>query len=144
MIITGYGICAVISVLVTMIMALRSYDHIDSYDWTITILLPFLIISYWLKAQVSEEEASLVLFVFIELMTSLLLAVVLFSMLHGIGIRVRLWTKAIVYGAIGLTLFPIGRIFANRVGTGSVEITDTGDGYVSRMTGIYSVVNEAV
>ena len=50
MIITGYGICAVISVLVTMIMALRSYDHIDSYDWTITILLPFLIIAYWLKA----------------------------------------------------------------------------------------------
>ncbi|MBQ3279953.1 MAG: HD domain-containing protein [Clostridia bacterium] len=138
MIITGYGICAVISVLVTMIMALRSYDHIDSYDWTITILLPFLIIAYWLKAQVSEEEASLVLFVFIELMTSLLLAVVLFSMLHGIGIRVRLWTKAIVYGAIGLTLFPIGRIFANRVGTGSVEITDTGDGYVSRMTGIFN------
>ena len=85
MISTGYGICVVISVLLTLIMALRSYDHIDSYDWSVSLLLPFLIIGYWLKAQVSSAEAQLVLFGFIQLTTALLLAIMLFSLLFRVG-----------------------------------------------------------
>ena len=138
MITTAYGICVVISILVTLIMALRSYDHIDSYDWSMTLLLPFLIMAYWLKAQVSSTEANLVLFTFIELMNSLLLAVILFSMFHSIGIRVRLWAKAIVYGAVAGLMFPIWQIFNNRLGTGIIEVTDTGDGFASRMTGSFN------
>ena len=139
MITTGYGICVVISVLMTMIMALRSYDHIDSYDWTLTILLPFLIMAYWMKAQVSETEANLVLFSFIMMTTSLLLAVMLFSTLHNAGFRVRPAAKVVVYGGVGALLFPIWQVFNNRFGAGSIEITDTGDGFISRMTGIYNV-----
>lgn len=86
MITTGYGICVVIAILATLIMALRNYDHINSNDWSVALLLPFLIIAYWLKAQISTAEAGLVLFVFIELMTSLLLAVILFSMLRSSGV----------------------------------------------------------
>ena len=138
MITTGYGICVVISILMTMIMALRSYDHIDSYDWTLTILLPFLIMAYWLKAQVSAAEASLVLFSFIAMTTSLLLAVMLFSALHGAGFRVTRPVKVLVYGAVALLLFPIWQIFNNRFGAGIIEVTDTGEGYISRMTGIYN------
>ena len=100
MITTGYGICVVISVIATLIMALRNYDHIDSNDWSVTLILPFLILAYWLKAQVSTAEAELVLFVFIELMTSLLLAVILFSMLRSVGVQVPVLIKAIVYGAV--------------------------------------------
>lgn len=137
MIITGYGICVVISVLMTLIMALRSYDHIDSYDWTISLFLPFLIIGYWLKAQVSSPEANLVLFCFIELMTSLTMAIMLFSILHRIGIRVRLWIKGIVYGCVAfLLVLQVRWIISNGYGTRFIEITDTGEGYASRMTGI--------
>ncbi len=107
MISTGYGICVVISVLLTLIMALRSYDHIDSYDWSVSLLLPFLIIGYWLKAQVSSAEAQLVLFGFIQLTTALLLAIMLFSLLSSCGLRVRLWIKAAVYGVVALLLLPI-------------------------------------
>ena len=89
MITTGYGICVVIAVLATLIMALRNYDHINIDEWSVSLLLPLLIMAYWLKVQVSTAEAGLVLFAFIELMTSLMMAVILFSMLHSIGVRVR-------------------------------------------------------
>ena len=138
MITTGYGICIVISIFMAMIMAVRSYDHIDSYDWTLTILLPFLIMAYWMKAQVSATEANLILFSFIAMTTSLLLAVMLFSALHGAGFRVPRPVKGVVYGAVALLLFPIWQIFNNRFGAGIIEITDTGEEYVSRMTGIYN------
>ena len=136
MIITGYGVCAVIAVLMTLLMSLRNYDHIDRYDWSITLLLPFLIIAYWLKTQVSSAEANAALFAFIELMTSLLLAIILFSMLHNTGIQVRLWMKAIVYGAVAVLLFPIWKIFNNQINT-----TDTGDGSLSRMTRFSMLLN---
>ena len=137
MITTGYGICVVIAVLVTLIMALRSYDHIDSCEWSVMLLLPFLTMAYWLKAQVSSPEANLVLFAVIELMTSLLLAVILFSMLRAIGVRVRPWIKAIVYGAVAGLLFPVWQLFNS--GTDIVEVTDTGDGYASRLVGSFNV-----
>ena len=113
MITTGYGICVVVSTLATLIMALRNYDNIDRYNWSVVILLPFLIIAYWLKAQISEAEASLVLFAFIELMTSLLLSVIMFSMLHSAGIRIRVWGKALIYGTVTILLFPIWRSKGN-------------------------------
>ena len=138
MITTGYGICVVIAVLATLIMALRDYDHIGINDWSVALLLPILIMAHWLKVQVSTAEAGLVLFAFIELMTSMMLAVMLFSMLHGIGARVRLWAKAVVYGAVAALLFPIWEIFNKRFDTGIIEITDTGDGYVSRMIGVFN------
>ena len=136
MITTGYGICVVIAVLATLIMALRNYDHIDIDDWSVTLLLPLLITAFWLKVQVSTAEAGLVLFAFIELMTSLMMAVVLFSMLHNIGVQVRPWVKAVVYGSVAALLFPIWGIFNNRFGPEMIEIIDTGDGYASRMTGV--------
>ena len=139
MISTGYGICVVIAVVMTMIMALRNYDHIDSYDWSTALLLPVLIIAYWLKAQVSTAEANLVLIVFIEMVTSLLLAVVLFSMLHSIGVQVRPWIKAIIYGAVAALLFPVWQIFNNGNATEFVEMTDSGNGYTFRLTGSYNV-----
>ena len=137
MITTGYGICVVIAVLATLIMALRNYDHIDSLEWSVVLLLPLLIMAYWLKAQVSTAEAGLVLFAFVEMMTSLLLAVILFSMLHSIGVQVRVWMKAVVYGAVVALLFPIWEVFNNRLSTEMIEVTETGEGYVFRMTGGY-------
>ena len=136
MITTGYGICVVIAVLATLIMALRNYDHIDINEWSVALLLPLLIMAFWLKVQVSAAEAGLVLFAFIELMTSLMMAVILFSMLHSAGVQVRPWVKAVVYGSVAALLFPIWGIINNRFGPEMIEIIDTGDGYASRMTGV--------
>ncbi len=136
MITTGYGICVVIAVLATLMMALRNYDHIDINEWSVALLLPLLITAFWLKVRISTPEAGLVLFALIELMTSLMMAVILFSMFHSAGVRVRPWVKAVVYGSVAALLFPIWGIFNNRFGPDMIEIIDTGDGYVSRMTGV--------
>ena len=139
MMITGSGICLVISVLATMIMALKSYEHIDSYDGAVSLLLPFLIMAYWLKIQVSSPEAALVLIALIEIAASLLLAVTLFSMLRSIGVRVRTWIKAIVYGVVTVLLFPVWRVFHLGKSAEYVEIINSGDGYASRLVGSYHV-----
>ena len=138
MIVTGYGICLVISIMATMIMALRSYDRIDSYDGAVSLLLPFLIMAYWLKTQVSSPEAALVLIVCIGTAASLLLAVILFSMLRAIGFRTPLWMKGIVYGAVAFLMFPIWQAFHNGESAAHVEVIDTGDGFASRITGRFS------
>lgn len=138
MITTGYGICVVISVLLTLIMALRNYDHIDSHDWSISMLLPFLVIAYWVKALVSTPETVLLLISMIGLATSILLSAILFSLFQKLGIRVYIWIKAVVYALIGALLFPMWQLFRNGYGTAFIRITDTGDGYASRMTGVYN------
>ena len=107
MITTGSGICLVISVLVTIFIVLKRHGHVDSYDGASAVLLPFLILAYWLKAQVSAPESALLIIAFIEMATCLLLAVTMFSMLRSIGIMPRLWAKAVVYGAVAALLFPL-------------------------------------
>ena len=135
MVTAGFGICLVISVLATLLFALRNDDRVNSYDWSISLLLPFIIMGYWLKTQTTSQEAALVLFVFINLGTTVLLAVILFSLLRHLGIPVNPWLKFLVYIAAFAQLFPIWATFRKGVPDGMVQITDTGDGYATRMLG---------
>ena len=135
MVTAGFGICLVISVLATLLFALRNDDRVNSYDWSISLLLPFIILGYWLKTQTASQEAALVLFVFINLGTTVLLAVILFSLLRHLAIPVNPWLKFLVYIAAFAQLFPIWATFRRGVPEGMVQITDTGDGYATRMVG---------
>ena len=135
MVTTGFGICLTVAVLATLMTALRKDEHIDSYDWSMALLLPFLIMGYWLKTQVASQEASLVLFAFINLGSTVLLAVILFSMLYRLKISVSPWLKVIVYGACFAQLLPVWMLFRRGVPDDLIQITDTGDGYATRMTG---------
>ena len=135
MVTAGFGICLVISVLATLLFALRNDDRVNSYDWSISLLLPFIIMGYWLKTQTTSQEAVLVLFVFINLGTTVLLAVILFSLLRHLGIPVNPWLKFLVYIAAFAQLFPIWATFRKGVPDGMIQITDTGDGYATRMLG---------
>ncbi len=135
MVTAGFGICLVISVLATLLFALRNDDRVNSYDWSISLLLPFIIMGYWLKTQTASQEAALVLFVFINLGTTVLLAVILFSLLRHLAIPVNPWLKFFVYIAAFAQLFPIWATFRRGVPEGMVQITDTGDGYATRMVG---------
>ena len=135
MVTVGFGVCLVISVLGTLLFALRGDDRVSSYDWSILLLLPFIIMGYWLKTQTASQEAALVLFVFINLGSTVLLAVIFFSMLRHLGFPVHPWTKLVVYIAAFTQLVPVWLIL--RVGTPEeiIQITDTGDGYATRMSG---------
>ncbi|MBQ1490765.1 MAG: HD domain-containing protein [Blautia sp.] len=135
MVTVGFGVCLVISVLGTLLFALRGDDRVSSYDWSILLLLPLIIMGYWLKTQTASREAALVLFVFINLGSTVLLAVIFFSMLRHLGFPVHPWTKLVVYIAAFTQLVPVWLIL--RVGTPEeiIQITDTGDGYATRMSG---------
>lgn len=127
MITIGYGVCVLVSILATLAMALRNYDHIDSYDWSVFLLLPFLIMAYWLRAQVSSSEASALLSGFISMISSLLLAIILFSMLHLLGYRPRVWLKAVVYGVVALQLFFVRDGLSGGNGSGLAALLGTGE-----------------
>ena len=135
MVTAGFGICLVISILATLMIALKSDDRVNGYDWSIAILLPFLIMGYWLKTQVGSQEASLVLFVFINLSSTVLLAVILFSVLRHLAITVSSWLKLIVYIAAFAQLFPVWMTFSRGLPDDMIQITDTGYGYATRMVG---------
>ena len=135
MVTAGFGVCLVISVLATLLFALRNDDHVNSYDWSISLLLPFIIMGYWLKTQTSSQEAALVLFVFINIGTTVLLAIMLFSLLRHLEIPVSPWLKFIVYAAAFTQLFPVWMTLRRGVPDGMIQITDTGDGYSTRMRG---------
>ena len=135
MVTVGFGVCLVISIMATLLIAMRSDDHVNGYDWSILILLPFLIMGYWLKTQTASQEAALVLFVFINLSSTVLLAVILFSTLRHLAIPVSPWLKFTVYGAAFAQLFPVWMTFRQGLPDDMIQITDTGDGYATRMVG---------
>ena len=56
MITSFYGILLIISVLIVIFMAQKNYENIDIYYWTIVILVPVVILGYWLKTRVSTVE----------------------------------------------------------------------------------------
>ena len=135
MVTTGFGICLVISVLATLLFALRNDDRVSSYDWSISLLLPFIIMGYWLKTQTASQEAALVLFVFINLASTVLLAIILFSLLRHLEISVSPWIKSIVYVAAFIQLFPVWMTFNNGMPEDMIQIRDTGYGFSTRMLG---------
>lgn len=135
MVIAGFGVCLVISVLTTLMIGLRNEGRVNSSDWSISLLLPLLIMGYWLKAQVATQEAALVLFVFINLSSTVLLAVILFSMLRHLSIPVSRWLKVVVFIAAFAQLFPVWLTFQGGLPDDLIQITDTGYGYSTRMTG---------
>ena len=135
MVTVGFGVCLVISILATLLIAMRSEDRVNGYDWSISLLLPFLIMGYWLKTQTASQEASLVLFVFINLATTVLLAIILFSMFRHLSIPVNPWLKFFAYAAAFAQLLPIWVTFRQGMPDGVIQITDTGDGYATRMAG---------
>lgn len=135
MVTAGFGVCLVISILATLWFALRNDDRVNIHDWSIALLLPFIIMGYWLKTQTASQEAALVLFVFINLATTILLAIILFSMLRHLGTPVNPWLKFIVCISSFTQLVPVWTTFREGVPDDMIQITDTGDGYATRMVG---------
>ena len=63
----GFGICLLISIALFIYMGQKNYDNIDIYSWTLVVLIPIIILAYWLKTQASTPETAKYLFCFIYL-----------------------------------------------------------------------------
>ena len=135
MVTIGFGICLCVSIVATLLIALRRDEQIDSYDWSIALLIPFIILGYWLKTQIATQEAALVLFAFINLTTTVMLAIILFAMLNRLRISISPWLKTLVYAASFAQLLPVWDTLRRGIPEDLIQITDTGDGYATRMVG---------
>lgn len=134
MISTLYGICVIITVVVLIYMAQKNYDNIDIYQWTFIVLIPIIVMAYWLKSRVNTPEAASFLYCFIYLDSTVLIVSVMFSLLHTIGIRIKPWTKIVAYGICFIQLAVVCLCAHDDLYYKSIRIIDTDLGHVTKTT----------
>ena len=53
-----FAILLVISVLIIIYMSMKNYENIDIYYWSIVVMIPLILLGYWLKTQVTTVEGA--------------------------------------------------------------------------------------
>lgn len=99
-----YGVCLFITILMLLNMAQKNYNNIDIYHWTILILIPVVIMAYWLKTMITSPDAAYVLMCFQYLDSTFLAVAVIFYLLHNVGVNVKPWMKISLYGLAAVHL----------------------------------------
>ncbi len=129
-----YGILLIISILVIFFMVQKNYETIDMRYWTIQILIPIVILGYWLKTRVDSAEAARVLFCFIYLDSTVMLSVVVFSILHFMKIEIRAWIKVLAYLLAFAHVLMVWLNFKNTLYYSSITLIYTSGGTATKMT----------
>ncbi|WP_022755134.1 HD domain-containing phosphohydrolase [Butyrivibrio fibrisolvens] len=133
MITSFFGILLVISVLVILYMAQKNYENIDIYYWTLVILVPIVVLGYWLKTRVTTVEGAKLCFCFIYIDSTVLLTAVIFNIMRFMGIAVKSWIKLVAYIVGFVHLFIIWLCFDNDLYYKNVTLIDTGLGTATKM-----------
>lgn len=120
--------------LVPIYMVQKGYDDIDTSYWTIVVLTPVIVMGYWLKAQVASAEAAMGLFYLIELSSTVLLAVLLFSLLRDLGVAVKPWVKGAAYGLAFVQVIIIWLLVRDGTSGNIVQLIATDEGYITRIS----------
>ena len=132
-----YGACLLVSVAVFVYMAQKDYSSIDMNYWTIAILVPIVIMAYWLKTQVTTTEAATILFCFIYLDSTFLIAAALFSMTSTLGLTAKPWMKTVVYIAAFVHIAIVCLCVHNDLYYQTMQLIPTGLGTATKMTSGY-------
>lgn len=130
----GFEICLIISIVVVIHMAGKNYENINIYDWTIVMMVPVVVLGYWLKSQVTTPEAAEMAFCFIYLDSSVMLMVTVFAMLHAFAIEVKAWVKCVGYGLALAHIAVVWCSFGTKLYYASMTVTQTAAGSVTKMT----------
>ncbi len=130
----GFEICLVVSIIVVIHMAARNYENINIYDWTIVLMVPIVVLGYWLKSQVTTPEAAEMAFCFIYLDSSVMLMVTVFAMLHAFAVRVNPWIKFLGYGTALAHIAVVWCSFGTKLYYATMTVTQTAAGSVTKMT----------
>lgn len=131
----AFGVCLVISALCTLWFVSRNYENIDMYYWTVIVLIPIVILGYWLKTQVRTPEAAWMTFCFIYFDSTMLMTVVVFILLRLIEVSVKPWIKLAAYSAAFLHLFAVWTSVYNGMYFRTMEVINSPDGTITKMTG---------
>ena len=133
MITSFFGILLVISVLVILYMAQKNYENIDIYYWTLVIMVPIVVLGYWLKTRVTTVEGAKLCFCFIYIDSTVLLTAVIFNIMRFMGIAVKSWIKLVAYIVAFVHLFIIWLCFDNDLYYKNMTLIDTGLGTATKM-----------
>ena len=120
-----YGICLIVSIAVVVFMAQKNYENIDVQYWSIVIMIPLIILGYWLKTRVTTTEGAMITYCFIYMDSTVLLMVVIFSMLRSLEIHIKPWLKGILYNVAFAHLFLVWVCSNNNLYYESIEIVQT-------------------
>ena len=130
----GFETCLILSIIMIIIMASKNYESINIYDWTIVLLIPVVILGYWLKSRVTTSEGAAMAFCFIYIDSSALLMVTIFSMLHSLGVSVKPWIKLTGYGAAFFHSLIVWISFGTGMFYKTITVTQTAAGSVTKIT----------
>ncbi|MCR5425244.1 MAG: HD domain-containing protein [Lachnospiraceae bacterium] len=128
-----FGILLIISIVVLIYMAQKNYENIDIQYWTLVVLVPLILVGYWLKTRVSTPEGAIITFCYIYLDSTVLLTVVLFCILRFMGITPKPWLKVLAYGAAFGHMLMVWMCIDNNLYYRNMVLIDTGMGIATKM-----------
>jgi len=131
---TAYAICLGISVLAISYIAFKNYENINTYYWTIAVLLPITILGYYLKTRVVSAESIKVIMCYIYLDSTIMPTVVIFSMLSVLGVKIKLWEKFVGYGAAFAHMILIWACLDNDLYYANVDVITSPNGNYTILT----------
>ncbi|MCR5303372.1 MAG: HD domain-containing protein [Lachnospiraceae bacterium] len=134
MVTTAYGICLLISIVVFIYTAGRKRDNIDPYYCAVVVLIPVVILGYWLKTRVITEEGAMIAFCFIYLDSTILPVIMINSMLRSLHVKVRFRIKLLTYSLAFIHLFIVWTSIHNSRYFKTIRLIRTDAGTVTKMT----------
>ncbi len=97
MISTAYGLLLACSVAILIYMAAKNYENVETRYWTLFIMIPIIILGYWLKSRVTTEEGARTALCILYLDSTVLLVMIVFVLLHYLHIQVNFRIKLSAY-----------------------------------------------
>jgi len=138
----AYGIALFISIAVWIYIAVKNYDKVDPYCYSAYILVPVIVLAYWLKSMVISWEAAMISFCFVYFDSTVLLTILIFAMLRTLGVRTKFWVKFLAYGSAFAHLWLIWMSVHNKMYYGSITVLMTENGSATKMVdGPFKVVH---
>ena len=130
----GYGLCLILSVLTLIGIAARNYENINIHAIVILVLIPLVVLGYWLKSRVTTPEGAELAMCFIYLDSTAMMVITIFAMLHSFGFKVNPAIKIVGYGLAFAHALMVWASFGTGMYYASFEVTQTALGSVSKAT----------
>jgi len=98
MVSTVYSVCLLLATGNLVYFSQKKYRNTDRYLWTLLVLIPVVILGYWIKSTVHTPESAAVALCFIYIDSTILPVILLFSVLNSMEMEVNPWVKLTAYG----------------------------------------------
>jgi len=128
-----YFFCLLISIANLVYLSQRKFKSADKYLGPLLLIMPVVILGYWIKSTVHTPEAATVACCFIYLDSTVLPVMLIFSLLKSLGKEAKQWVKLSVYGVTVLHLLSIWIWRDTDLYYSSVEVEETKYGTLTRM-----------